>query len=106
MCRRGDPRCPAHFLPGAHLSETSMRMPDRCGPANVILAVGSFEGAPAASFGLVGFVGSAWQSSTHELRAVLSSTRGKRPRLGRTALLGIMMIAPTAPIIESLPSII
>jgi len=86
MCRRGDPRCPAHFLPGAHLSETSMRMPDRCGPANVILAVGSFEGAPAASFGLVGFVGSAWQSSTHELRVVLSSTRGKRPRLGRTAL--------------------
>jgi hypothetical protein len=55
---------------------------------------------------VVGFVGSAWQSSTHELRAVLSSTRGKRPRLGRTALWGIMMIAATAPIIESLPSII
>src|SRR6516162_3312115 len=31
-------------------------------PGHVILAVGSFEGAPAASFGLVGFVGSAWQS--------------------------------------------
>src|SRR5215831_3710657 len=31
-------------------------------PGDVILAVGSFEGAPAASFGLVGFVGSAWQS--------------------------------------------
>ena len=30
-------------------------------PGHVILAVGSFEGAPAASFGLVGFVGSAWQ---------------------------------------------
>jgi len=62
-------------------------------PGHVILAVGSFEGAPAASFGLVGFVGSAWQSlrggrstdfcvlisrSMHELRAVLSSTRGDR----------------------------
>ena len=31
-------------------------------PGHVILAVGSFEDAPAASFGLVGFVGSAWQS--------------------------------------------
>jgi S1-C subfamily serine protease len=31
-------------------------------PGHVILAVGSFEGAPAASLGLVGFVGSAWQS--------------------------------------------
>jgi S1-C subfamily serine protease len=31
-------------------------------PGHVILAVGSFEGAPAASFGLVGLVGSAWQS--------------------------------------------
>jgi S1-C subfamily serine protease len=31
-------------------------------PGHVIVAVGSFEGAPAASFGLVGFVGSAWQS--------------------------------------------
>ena len=28
----------------------------------MILAVGSFEGAPAASLGLVAFVGSAWQS--------------------------------------------
>ena len=31
-------------------------------PGHVILAVGSFEGAPAASLGCVGFVGSAWQS--------------------------------------------
>jgi S1-C subfamily serine protease len=31
-------------------------------PGHVILAVGSFEGAPAASFGIVGLVGSAWQS--------------------------------------------
>jgi trypsin-like peptidase len=31
-------------------------------PGHVILAVGSFEGAPAASLGLVAFVGSAWQS--------------------------------------------
>jgi S1-C subfamily serine protease len=31
-------------------------------PGHVILAVGSFEGAPTASFGLVGFVGGAWQS--------------------------------------------
>jgi S1-C subfamily serine protease len=31
-------------------------------PGHVILAVGSLEGAPAASFGLVGFVGSTWQS--------------------------------------------
>jgi S1-C subfamily serine protease len=29
---------------------------------HVILAVGNFEGAPTASFGVVGFVGSAWQS--------------------------------------------
>src|SRR5262249_9392836 len=57
-------------------------------PGHAILAVGSFEGAPAASFGWWAFVGSAWQSSTHELRAVLSSPRGKRPRLGRTALWG------------------
>ena len=31
-------------------------------PGHMILTVGSFEGAPAASFGLVAFVGSAWQS--------------------------------------------
>src|SRR5262249_59185093 len=31
-------------------------------PGHLIVAVGSFHGAPAASFGLVGFVGSAWQS--------------------------------------------
>ena len=31
-------------------------------PGHLIFAVGSFEGAPAASLGLVGFVGSAWQS--------------------------------------------
>jgi hypothetical protein len=31
-------------------------------PGHAILAVGGFEGAPTASFGLVGFVGSAWQS--------------------------------------------
>jgi S1-C subfamily serine protease len=29
---------------------------------HVILAVGNFEGGPTASFGVVGFVGSAWQS--------------------------------------------
>ena len=30
--------------------------------ASILVAVGSFEGASAASLGLVGFVGSAWQS--------------------------------------------
>jgi S1-C subfamily serine protease len=50
-------RIEAQSLPVAATADTaSLR------PGHVIVAVGSFEGAPAASFGLVGIVGSAWQS--------------------------------------------
>jgi S1-C subfamily serine protease len=50
-------RIEAHSLPTAATADAgSLR------PGHMILAVGSFEGAPAASFGLVGFVGSTWQS--------------------------------------------
>jgi S1-C subfamily serine protease len=50
-------RIEAQSLPVATIADaTSLR------PGHVILAVGSIDGAPAASFGLVGFVGGAWQS--------------------------------------------
>src|SRR5262249_24545618 len=42
------------ILPGAHLSETSMRMPDRCGPATRSLQSEALRAHPPQAFGLRG----------------------------------------------------
>jgi S1-C subfamily serine protease len=49
-------RFPPDGLPAAEIATAALR------PGNLALAIGSHEGAPIASLGLVGYVGAAWQS--------------------------------------------